>query len=71
MAWLAVNQDGYEGISMDKPTRSPGEYHYWESIQRYGYHNTIYVNSLIPLPKGSIKKLIGRELTWEEEPVKI
>lgn len=22
------------------------------------------------LPKGSIKKLIGRELTWEDEPVK-
>ena len=23
------------------------------------------------LPKGSIKKLIGRELTWEDEPVKL
>lgn len=25
----------------------------------------------IVLPKGSIKKLIGRDLTWEDEPVKI
>lgn len=25
---------------------------------------------IIALPKGSIKKLIGRDLTWEDEPVK-
>ena len=25
----------------------------------------------IVLPKGSIKKLIGRELTWEDEPVEL
>lgn len=29
-----------------------------------------YGDSVI-LPKGSIKKLIGRELKWEDEPVKI
>lgn len=28
-------------------------------------------DSYIILPKGSIKKLIGRELTWEDEPVEI
>ena len=26
------------------------------------------INSAIALPKGSIKKLIGKELTWEDEP---
>ena len=25
----------------------------------------------IDLPKGSIKKLIGKDLTWNDEPVKI
>lgn len=25
----------------------------------------------ITLPKGTIKKLIGRDLTWEDEPVEI
>ena len=25
----------------------------------------------VELPKGSIKKLIGRELTWEDEPVEL
>lgn len=25
----------------------------------------------IKLPKGSIKKLIGKELTWEDEPVEL
>lgn len=27
--------------------------------------------SQLELPKGSIKKLIGRELTWDDEPVKM
>lgn len=29
------------------------------------------VDFTVSLPKGSIKKLIGRELTWEDEPVYI
>ena len=30
----------------------------------------IYVNK-ITLPKGSIEKLIGKKLTWEDEPVEL
>ena len=26
---------------------------------------------MIELPQGTIKKLIGRELTWNDEPVKL
>lgn len=26
---------------------------------------------MIELPKGSTKKLIGRELTWDDEPVEL
>ena len=33
--------------------------------------NTGYMPSWIYLPKGSIEKLLGRKLTWEDEPVKI
>jgi hypothetical protein len=25
--------------------------------------------TLISVPKGTIKKLIGREMTWEDEPI--
>lgn len=25
----------------------------------------------VPLPKGTIKKLIGRDLTWRDEPVEL
>lgn len=31
----------------------------------------IFDSCAIGLPKGSIKKLIGRELTWEDEPVEL
>jgi hypothetical protein len=29
------------------------------------------VTDRVTLPQGSIEKLIGRELTWEDEPVEI
>lgn len=31
----------------------------------------IYVEEGIDLPKGSIKKLIGKELSWEDDPVEL
>lgn len=33
------------------------------------YQDRVYDN--VELPKGSIKKLIGRELSWEDEPVEL
>lgn len=57
MAWLAVDKHGTECIFGFKPSRS--QFGTW----RIGPH--------IILPEGSIKKLIGRELTWEDEPVEI
>lgn len=56
MAWVAVDKIGEELISRTEPFRV-GDY--W-----IGY-------SIVRLPKGSIKKLIGRELTWNDEPVKL
>lgn len=36
-----------------------------------GFHNNVLLDSVIKLPKGSIRKLIGRKLTWEDEPVEL
>lgn len=61
MAWVAVTKQGREFISMCKPIRvSDEDNYYWK--------DTFTENSL---PSGSIKKLIGRELTWNDEPVKL
>lgn len=34
----------------------------------YPYYES---DGYVMMPKGSIKKLIGRDLTWEDEPVEI
>ena len=65
MAWVAVDKDGFEFIYEDKPER----YIACWSIWRRGFSEEA-MNHVI-LPKGSIKKLIGRELTWKDEPVKL
>lgn len=58
MAWLAVNRNGDETIFSICPTRYSGAF-------LCGIYPSVY------LPKGSIHKLIGRTLTWEDEPVEI
>ena len=30
-----------------------------------------FIDKLIELPKGSIKKLLGKDLTWNDDPVEI
>ena len=62
MAWVAVTKQGREFISMCKPIRVTDEYNY------YGWKDTF---TEISLPKGSIKRLIGRELTWNNEPLEL
>lgn len=65
MAWVAVHEDGKEGIFANKPSRSEGLW--WDTV----YIDYTQYDTEISLPKGSIKKLIGRDLTWEDEPVKL
>ncbi len=59
MAWVAVDYNGVEGIYDSKPDRYDDCF--W--IQKWG--------DSVSLPKGSIKKLIGRDLAWEDEPVEL
>lgn len=60
MAWVAVDKDGREYIYKFRPKRSIDMF-----TSLYTYSTCLY------LPKGSIKKLIGKDLTWEDEPVEL
>ncbi len=65
MAWLAVDEKGKEYISASKPCRI------WAiGAWSVGCTNNFDVN-VVDLPKGSIQKLIGRELTWDDDPVEL
>ena len=85
MAYVAVNKNGTEVIgnglcrcgysnygsiiTQDDYPRSSIPLIKWCDI----YYNPDegLENHAIELPKGSIKKLIGRELTWIDEPVEL
>ena len=56
MAWVVVDKIGEELISRTESFRVCD---YWIG------------DSIFHLPKGSIKKLIGRELASEDEPVEL
>lgn len=36
-----------------------------------GYYGFISDSDVVRFPKGTIRKLIGRELSWEDEPVEL
>lgn len=66
MAWLAVHKSGEEGIFAHIPTR--GKLSFWyDEVEDGG----VFYDTEISLPKGTIKKLIDRELTWEDNPVEL
>ena len=58
MAWVAVDDSGEEYIYGEKPERDPF-YKFWRDGE---------IEIQFELPEGSIKKLIGKNLTWEDEP---
>lgn len=73
MAWVCVGYSGEELVLNNKPRRSIYENvfqidendkiaHEWTDDKHCGCIN---------LPNGSIKKLIGRELSWKDEPVEL
>ena len=66
MAWVAVHEDSSESIFDSKPHR---EGRFW-SDEFYINDNVLWYSE-IELPKGSIKKLIGRDLDWNDEPVEL
>ena len=72
MAWVAVDAHSGEYIFQNKPKRDDNWwvdpiYESFDGLGELEYH----YYSDIKLPKGSIKKLIGRDLTWEDNPVEL
>lgn len=63
MAWLAVNKDGSETIFQDEPKRIKLGGGTW--VTPCGDIDCV------SLLEGSIEKLIGKKLTWEDESVEM
>lgn len=64
MAWVAIDEFEDECILDPKPSKNKKDKD-WK-----GYWNDFYIGK-IRLPKGTIKKLIGRNLTYDDEPVEL
>jgi hypothetical protein len=62
MAYVCVDKMGGELISDEYPERGFRGWNGWRDV--YGESCT-----LISVPKGTIERLIGRELTWEDDPI--
>jgi hypothetical protein len=58
-AFLAVDKDGSEFVYGFKPLRADS---YW-------YASVSGHSGVCELPKGTIKKIIGRNLTWKDDCV--
>ena len=77
MAFITVSKSGLECLFSSKSIRK-GDFWYPSVIgQTYTLNDwgdkeyeDLY-DDWINLPKGSIKKLIGRELSWKDEPVEL
>lgn len=61
MAWVAVNKDGSEVILSTLP----------DKLGLKDFNQWVCFGNRIFLPQGSIEKLIGRSLTWNDEPVEL
>ena len=72
MAWLAVDQDGKECIYNTKPRRF---FHKIEGGDQWISSEDLIIEdddaNFIFLPAGSVEKLLGRKLSWNDEPVEI
>ena len=64
--WLAVDKSGAETISAYKPNYDGFEWDDYQFLEEDGY-----VSTTIVLPTGSIKKLLGKELTLQDSPIRI
>lgn len=61
MAWVAIDKNGDEYVYSYKPYRDCAK----------GLEVWMLDGCCVELPKGSIKKLIGKELNWNDEPVEL
>lgn len=66
VTYFAVDSDGTEVCFNDKPVRSDDGLDVW-NVPEDIYNDT----NNVCLPKGTIKKLTGKQLTWKDEPIAI
>lgn len=65
MIWLTVDKKGNEEIHSNLPIRI-------EEDEEIGFWLVRgYKQPYIKVPKGTIEKLIGKKLSWEDEPYKL
>lgn len=71
--WLVVDKFGNEFIFECEPFRSPCDAEDPDDKFEWAFGCWNYGDSrgYIELPKGSIERLIGRSLTFEDEPVEL
>ena len=73
MAYIAVDKSGRESIFSRKPRRV----YSWGSTKVGVWTDERFTPSIwrqetrITIPRGSVEKLIGKKLTWDDEPVKL
>lgn len=66
MAWLVVGENETEWVFDDEPKRGIGVWTQ-DFINKSDDDDIMCVN----LPTGSIHKLIGRVMTWDDEPYEL
>lgn len=66
MAWLAVDKNGTEKIFNYKPVKLATFPDIWSPNYIPGVE-CYYIK----LPKGSIRRLINKDITWNDEPIRI
>jgi hypothetical protein len=64
MAWVAVDRSGSEYVYTETPVRDRLR-EYWMPVISDD------ADSFVRLPLGSIEKLIGRKMIWDDEPVEL
>lgn len=70
IVFLAVNKNGDEVILDNFPVRQGEVWTDERSAHDEEYFSAEDHNSAIVLPRGTIKKMIGRSMSWEDEFVK-
>lgn len=71
IAFLAVNKNGDEVILDNAPARQGEIWTDERSAHDDEYFSVEDHNSAIVLPKGTIRRLIGRDLKWEDDPISL
>jgi lysophospholipid acyltransferase (LPLAT)-like uncharacterized protein len=61
MAWIAVDKNGTEVIFSKEPFR----------LEYYNYWMLSWGKYRIELPRGTIEKILGKIITWNDDPVEI